>query len=315
MNIVFLDKKTFSNSIDLNALETEHSLTSYETTTPEQVVSRCIHADVVITNKVVIDSDTLSLLPDLKLICIAATGTNNVDLEAAKALNVRVCNVSGYSTPSVAQYVFSQLLAHFQQIVDHNANTQAGNWSKSETFCILGQPIDELKDKTIAIVGYGTLGRKVADIATAFDMQVIIAERPGETPREGRVVFEEAMSQADIVTLHCPLTPQTQDLINQDTLALMKPNAILVNTARGAVVNSQALYTALKQKQIALAIVDVLEQEPPPHDHILLQGDLTNLVVTAHIAWASQQAQQRLINLIARNISAFQQGQPTNVVA
>jgi len=314
LEAVFLDSKTFSSNISFATIEqTVTTLTCYQTTTVEQVIERCKNADIIITNKVVLTAEMLVQLPQLKLICIAATGYNNIDVEAAKKYNIAVTNVSGYAGNSIAQYVFAQLLEYYQQTSHHNHNTAQGHWQKSDTFCYHGNAITELAGKTLAVIGYGCLGKTVANLATAFDLTVLISERPkSKTIRQGRVSFEQAITQADIISLHCPQTPDTTNLINTAVLTKLKENAVLVNTARGALVYSIDLLTALKNKQIGYAVLDVLEQEPPLADHPLLlalQDDsVNNLKITAHIAWASSESQQRLINLLSENIAAFKKG-------
>jgi glycerate dehydrogenase len=311
MEAIFLDLKTFSQKISLECIKQQvGSLITYETTAAEQLISRGQKAEILITNKVVLSKHTLEQLPNLKLICIAATGMNNVDLNAAKTLGMTVMNVSGYSQPSVSQYVFAQMLEYFSNTSQHISNTQQGRWQTSDTFCVHGAGSQELAGKSIGIVGYGNLGQAVATIAQAFGMTVLIAERPNvSTIRPGRLSFTDVLKQADIISLHCPQIPETENLINETSLALMKPNALLINTARGAIVNSNDLLHALKKKQIAHAILDVLEQEPPSQDHplikALINNEATNLTLTAHIAWASIESQQRLINLIADNINTF----------
>jgi glycerate dehydrogenase len=276
-------------------------------TTPAQVLLRCTDAEIILSNKVVLNRAILSQLPHLKIICITATGINNVDIDAARELGIAVTNVSGYAKNSVAQYVFAQLLAYYSQVEDHNNNTRAGQWQTSETFCMHGKGSDELAGKTMGIIGYGALGSKVASIARAFDMDVLIAERPNAVKiRSDRVAFNQAIAQADIISLHCP---QTAD---KDVFNCMKDNAVLINTARGALINNHDLLAALNNNQFAGAILDVLEQEPPAKDHILLAAQSPKLKITAHIAWASQQAQQALLNLVAANITAFKQGRRTN---
>lgn len=314
MQAVFLDQQTFSDTISFDAIKAEVSeLVCYPTTPAEQVISRCQHAEIIITNKVVLDQNILAQLPKLKLICIAATGYNNIDINAAKELGIAVTNVSGYAGQSVAQYVFAQILNYYQNIQSHNANTKKGLWQKSATFCLHGNAIKELAGKTLAIIGYGNLGKAVENIAKAFAMKVMISERPSaSTIRNGRTSFNEAIKKADIISLHCPQTPETENLINADVLLEMKNTAMLINTARGALVNSKDLLHALKNKQIAFAALDVLEQEPPANDHPLLQSNLDNLVISAHIAWASSEAQQRLIALLANNIAAFNNQQSLN---
>ena len=316
MRAVFLDYQTFSQSLDLSTInQVVSNLNLHATTSPSQVVQHSANAEIILTNKVELSRETLSQLPDLKLICVTATGINNVDIAAAKALGIAVTNVSGYAKNTLAQYIFAQLLAHFSQIEHHNRNTQQGLWQKSETFCLHGNGSIELAGKSIAIIGYGALGQKVADIAKAFDMTVLIAERAGATTiRPERMAFLAAIEQADIISLHCPQTPETQGMFNAELFARMKTSAILINTARGALINNQDLLSALNNDEIACAILDVLEQEPPPKDHILLAAQSPKLKITAHIAWASQQAQQALLNLVARNITAFKQGEHTNRV-
>ena len=318
MKAVFLDSKTFSENISFDTIEQQvTSLTCYPSTTEKEVLERCKNADIVITNKVIFTAEMLAQLPQLKLICIAATGYNNIDVEAASKHNIAVTNVSGYAGNAIAQYVFAQILEYYQQTSHYNANTKQGHWQKSDSFCHHGNAITELAGKTLAVVGYGYLGKSVAKLANAFDMKLLISERPSSTSvRQGRVSFDQAIAQADILSLHCPQTKETTNLINKDVLANMKPNALLINTARGPLVNSIDLLAALKRKQIAYAVLDVLEQEPPPADHPLLialqNNEVDNLKITAHIAWASSESQQRLINLLSENIAAFKQGNKLN---
>lgn len=314
MRAVFLDYQTFSPSLDLSVLrQTVSKLDLYPVTTPAQVLLRSIDAEIVLSNKVILNRAILSQLPHLKLICITATGINNVDIDAARELGIAVTNVSGYAKNSVAQYVFAQLLAYYSQIEDHNNNTRTGQWQASDTFCMHGKGSDELAGKTIGIIGYGALGSKVATIARAFDMRVLIAERPKAVAiRIDRVAFEQVISQADIISLHCPQTAETEGLFDKKIFNGMKDSAVLINTARGALINNHDLLAALNNNQLACAILDVLEQEPPPKDHILLAAQSTKLKITAHIAWASQQAQQALLNLVAANIKAFKQDERTN---
>ena len=314
MRAVFLDYQTFSPSLDLSILQQVVSqLDLHAITTPAQVLLRCTDAEIILSNKVVLNRAILSQLPHLKIICITATGINNVDIDAARELGIAVTNVSGYAKNSVAQYVFAQLLAYYSQVEDHNNNTRAGQWQTSETFCMHGKGSDELAGKTMGIIGYGALGSKVASIARAFDMDVLIAERPNAVKiRSDRVAFNQAIAQADIISLHCPQTAETEGLFDKDVFNCMKDNAVLINTARGALINNHDLLAALNNNQFAGAILDVLEQEPPAKDHILLAAQSPKLKITAHIAWASQQAQQALLNLVAANITAFKQGRRTN---
>jgi len=317
MRAVFLDKQTFSSAIDFTAIEQQVTqLVCYANTSPAEVIARCLDADIIITNKVQLTAEILSALPNVKLICISATGYNNVDIDAASHLNIAVTNVSGYAGQSVAQYVFAQLLEYFQQTSHHNSNTAQGLWSSNDTFCYHGNSISELAGKTLGIIGYGSLGKAVATIAQAFNMKVLISERPkASTIRPERVAFEQVIEAADIISLHCPQTPDTQNFINESVLSRMKNTAVLVNTARGALIDESALLNALKTNKIAYAILDVLSQEPPSAAHILLNNPLINLKITAHIAWASREAQQRLIELLSQNILAFAQGKKLNRLA
>ena len=318
MKAVFLDSQTFSENISFKTIEQQVTeLICYATTKTEQVVERCHDADLIITNKVVLTAEMLEALPKLKLICISATGYNNVDIAAAVQKQVAVTNVSGYASNSVAQYVLAQMLEYYQQTSHHNKNVEQGCWQNSETFCYHGNAISELAGKTLGLLGYGSLGQAVAKLAQAFGMTLLVSERPNAIIiRQGRVSFADVLAQADVLSLHCPQTDETTNLINANTLAKMKSNAMLINTARGALVNSVDLLTALTTKKIAYAVLDVLEQEPPPADHPLLnalaQNKLTNLKITAHIAWASGEAQQRLIDLLSDNIAAYRRGEMLN---
>ncbi|WP_076420208.1 D-2-hydroxyacid dehydrogenase [Colwellia sp. UCD-KL20] len=307
MHAVFLDKKTFNSSSSTESINKQvNQLVCFDTTAPNKIIERCINADIIITNKVILSEKILKQLPQLKLICIAATGTNNVDLKAASRLNIAVTNVAGYAKQSVAQYVFSQILEYYNQTTHHHQNVENGLWPESDTFCVLGNPITEIANKTLGIIGYGDLGSSVEKIALAFGMKVLIAERnDAKHIRESRHSFEYVCKHADIISLHCPHVPSTEHLINAHSLALMKPSAMLINTARGAIIDNSALLDALNNKIIAYAVLDVLDCEPPPPNHMLLSNQPENLKVTAHIAWASNEAQSRLLDLVAQNIKAF----------
>jgi glycerate dehydrogenase len=316
MLTIFLDLQTFHSKISLTNIEKQtNTLICYPTTQPETVVSRCQGAEIIITNKVILSADILKQLPQLKLICIAATGTNNVDINKAAYLGIAVTNVSGYANNSVSQYIFSQILEYYSQTSHHHKNTEQGLWQTSPTFCYHGNGVTELAGKTLGIIGYGSLGQSVARLAKAFGMKVMIAERKNASDiREGRNSFTQVLENSDIISLHCPQTIETEHLVNDDFLQKMKSTAMLINTARGALIDNQALIHALTNNHITYAVLDVLEQEPPPKDHPLLGCHLQNLKITAHIAWASSQAQQQLIDLIADNILAFKQGQSVNRV-
>lgn len=314
MKAVFLDHNTFDSAINLDAIKAQVTqLTCFAHTKTEEIITRSFDAEIVITNKVVFTEAILSALPNLKLICISATGYNNVDIDAANRLNIAVTNVSGYSTTSVSQYVFAQLLEYYQKTSHHNKNTEQGLWQTSDSFCYHGHGFNELAGKTLGIVGYGNLGKAVEKIALAFQMKVLISDRPNaSTIRAQRTPFEQVLEQSDIVSLHCPHTPDNENLINEETLGRMKKTAVLINTARGALVDEQALHQAIKDNKIAYAILDVLKQEPPSASHPLIQAQLPQIKITAHIAWASMESQQRLFNLLAENIQAYKNNSSLN---
>jgi len=311
MNITVLDAATLANT-SLDALAQLGKLTCYDLTAKEQVVERCQDADIVISNKVVIDQHAMSKLTNLKLICVAATGTNNINLVAAKEHNIAVTNVAGYSTPSVVQHTFTlitNLLGNTHRYIN---DCQQGLWQQSPMFCRLDYSFNEIAGKTLAIVGYGSLGKAVADVARAFGANVIISERKGQTPREGRVSFNDALTAADIISVHCPLTDETRNQIAAAELSMMKPSAIIINTARGGIINEADLADALANNIIAGAGVDVLSKEPAEQENPLALYKGENLLLTPHIAWASQESIVRLVNEIALNIQAFNQGEVRN---
>ena len=268
----------------------------------------------MVSNKVVLDRPLLEQLPELKLICVSATGTNNVDLQAAAERGIAVTNVTGYGTATVAQHTFCLILALTTRLLEYQAAVRRGDWQRSDMFCLMDYPIREIAGKTLGIVGYGTLGKGVARIAEAFDMQVLLAQRPGGKPQAGRLPLNELLPQVDILTLHCPLTPETQNLIGATELALMRPDALLINTARGGIVDERALANALRKGALGGAGVDVLTREPPTNDQPLLQADIPNLIVTPHNAWASREARQRLLDGVAENIRDYLAGGSANRV-
>lgn len=313
---VFLDLATVSKD-DINLSSLQQAVpdwTYWSTTRPQETATRIKNAEIVVTNKVILDRETLRSCQELKLICIAATGTNNVDLETAKELGIRVCNVAGYSTPSVVQVVFAMILSLTTRQTEHTQAVSAGRWQQSEQFCLLDFPFSELSGRRIGIVGHGGLGKAVARVAEAFGMEVILANRPGSGPTPGRMPLQELLPQVDILSLHCPLTEQTRDLIGAEELELMKPDALLINSARGGIANEAALAHALLTGQIGGAGVDVLSQEPPTGENPLLASGIPNLILTPHIAWASRESRQRLINEIAANIDAHLSGRERNRV-
>ncbi len=280
----------------------------FDRSPPEQLDDHLAGAAVALTNKVVIDRATMRRHPELRLICVLATGMNNIDLDAATERGIAVKNVTAYGASSVSQHVFMLILMLARQQQRYQWAIERGDWSRGDHFCLLDYPIEDLAGKTLGIIGYGELGRAVARLGEAFGMTPLIAERKGRPPRPGRLPFEQVVAEADVLSLHCPLTPETAGLIDATTLAAMKPTAWLINTARGGLIDEPALARALDRGDIAGAALDVLSEEPPPPDHPLL-ALRDNLIVTPHIAWAARSARQRIIDLTADNIRAFLSGQ------
>jgi glycerate dehydrogenase len=250
----------------------------------------------------------------LKLICVAATGTNNVDVATAAKNNIAVCNVRGYAADSVVQHVFMLILNLSRRYNQYQQALQRGEWQRSEHFCFLTYPIESLTGKTLGIIGYGELGRAVARMAEHFGMQILIAESVVGKDKPDRIPIDELLLQSDFVSLHCPLTEQTRDLIGERELSLMKDTACLINTARGGIVNEEALLKAVKTQQIAGAATDVLTVEPPANGHPFLDAHLPNLIITPHIAWGAKQARQTLLEKVASNIDAWLNGNVINQV-
>jgi glycerate dehydrogenase len=317
MKGVFLDLASLAEQdLDLGAFEqTLDDWRTFPATAPDDRLAHIGDAEVVVLNKVVLDDAILRAAPSLRLVCITATGYNNVATDTARELGIVVSNVVAYATDSVVQHVFALMLAHHTRLFDYTAAVQRGEWSRSPQFCLLDFPVRELRGMTLGIVGYGELGHGVARIAEAFGMRVLVSQRPGGEPRPGREPFETVLRESDVITLHLPLLENTHHLIDADALALMKPSALLINTARGAIVDNAALADALRRGVIGGAGIDVLDVEPPPLDHPLLASDIPNLIVTPHSAWAGRQARQNVVNETVENIRAFQAGAPRNRVA
>ncbi|WP_421864045.1 2-hydroxyacid dehydrogenase [Motiliproteus sp.] len=316
MKAVFLDQGSLDRSdLDLSAIAAQvDELMLFDRTQPSEVAARLAGVQIAIVNKVVLDAALIESLPNLKLICIAATGTNNVDLQAAAKQGVVVSNCQGYGTASVVQHTLCLMLALATRLPDYSAAVQRGDWGRSEQFCLLDFPIMELAGKTLGIVGYGELGQGVARIAEALGMEVLIAARPGTVPAEGRLALEQLLPRVDLLSLHCPLTDQSRHLIDSRALALMKPGALLINAARGGIVDEPALAQALKSGHLGGAAMDVLSQEPPRDGNVLLDPDIPNLILTPHSAWGSQEARQRIVEQIGENIEAFIQSAPIRAV-
>jgi glycerate dehydrogenase len=312
MKIAFLDRSTFSDPIVFPIARLAADWQEHARTTADQVLTHAADATVVVTNKVKLPAALLEKLPQLKLVAVAATGVDHIDLDAARRLGIAVCNVRDYATHSVPEHVFTVLLALRRNLFAYAAAATNGAWSRAENFCLLDWPINDLAGSTLGILGGGSLGQSVAKLAAAFGMRVLLAEQRGAPLRPGRTAFEQVLVEADVLSLHLPLTPTTRNLIGASELARMKPSAILINSARGGVVDELALVAALRAGMIAGAAVDVLTAEPPPADHVLLTAKLPNLIVTPHIAWASLQAQQTMADQVVDNIAAFLRGERRN---
>lgn len=311
MKAVFLDLNSLDcGDLNLSALKAEFTgFKSYPSTAPQQVAKRIAGADVVIVNKVVLDRETLSAAIQLKHICIAATGTNNIDLQTASELGISVSNCQAYGTASVSQHVMALMLALHTNLIPYNDAARNGKWARAEQFCLLDYPIQELSGKTLGIVGYGNLGAGVAQLAGAFGMSVVIAQRIGGDTVGGRLALPELLPQVDVLSLHCPLTEETRDLIDANAIDQMKTGAFLINASRGGIVNENDLADALRRGKLAGAATDVLSEEPPVNGNPLLADDIPNLIITPHSAWGSVQARQRIVDQIAESIAGFKRGE------
>ena len=316
MRAVFLDYGTVSNG-DLDTGPLERALPGiviHARTAQEDVPARISGFEAVLANKSRIDGTTIRANPQLRFIALTATGVDNVDLAAAREAGVAVCNLRDYCTASVAQHVFALLLALTHKVGDYDALVTEGRWQAAGQFSVFPYPIRELRGRLLGIVGYGTLGKAVASIARAFGMRVEIANRPGGAAQDGRRDLDELLPDLDALTLHCPLTDATRGLMSRERLARMKPEAVLINTARGALVDAVALAAALKAGRVGGAGIDVLEREPPAPDHPLLDPSIPNLIVTPHVAWAAREARQRCLDEIALNVQSFLTGGRRNRV-
>lgn len=281
----------------------------------EDVATRIAGASVVLSNKVMLDRHVLESTGDLRFVSVMATGTNNVDLDAARDLDIDVSNATGYATPSVVQHTLSLMLALSNNLVRYVGDVRAGRWQESKVFCRLDHPITEMSGKTLGIVGFGELGSNVARVAEAFGMTILKSARPGGSGSGDRIRFEDLLPQVDYLSLHCPLTAETENLLNARTLRLMQPHAFVVNTARGALIDSDDLIEALRAGIIAGAAIDVLATEPPVDgDDPLLAAGLPNLLVTPHNAWGARESRERLVEQMRENIESFVRGQPTRLV-
>src|SRR4051812_12931608 len=317
MKIIVLDGYTLNpGDLSWNGLKNLGEVEIYDRTPHEKITERCQGAAIVLTNKTPLNRDTLSQLPSLKYIGLLSTGYNVIDIDAARDKGIVVCNVPGYGTASVVQMTFALLLELCQHVQQHSDAVMNGEWSRSADWCFWKTPLIELSGKTMGIIGLGNIGMKVADVAAAFDMNVIAASRT-QTDQSFRKNFEwmsidQVFEEADVVSLHCPLTPETKGMINQNKLARMKKSAFLLNTSRGPLIIEQHLADALNNDVIAGAALDVVSTEPPPADNPLFHAK--NCIITPHIAWATKEARTRLLKIVVDNVDAFLKGRPVNVV-
>lgn len=317
MHGVILDADSLGTDIDIEPVTS--LLDTWDVhpyTSVEQVGDRIRNATVVLSNKIRLDDAVMKQSPELRYISVMATGTNNVDLAAARSLNINVSNAVGYATPSVVQHTLSLILCLARSIPQYLNEVKAGKWQESEVFCLLNHPMMEINGKTLGIVGYGELGKGVATAASALGMNLLISERPGhkgQKPREGRCEFETLLAESDFISLHCPLTEETQHLINAETLSKTKLGAFLINTARGGLVDSHALLASLNSGHLAGAAIDVLDVEPAATDEPLVT-ELPNLLLTPHNAWGAVESRIRLVTQMKENIEGFLGGTPPRVV-
>ena len=315
MEIVILDGATVAaNDLNFSVLEKFGNLTVYDFTDPEEIVKRCQSADAVFCNKIVFTREIFEKLPKLKYVGLFATGYNNIDVKAAKELGITVCNAGSYSTDAVAQHTFGFILNNYTRIADYSRFVLSGGWSESRVFSPVVFPTDEIKGKTLGIIGYGSIGRKVAEIARVFGMRVIVHTR---TVREDGVTefvsLDELLSSSDVVSLHCPLTAENAGMFNAEAFAKCKDGAYFINTARGGLVNEQALFDALESGKLSGAAVDVICTEPMPKDCVLLKAK--NITITPHSPWTPFTTRNRVLEIARQNYEAFLSGSPQNVVS
>ena len=314
--IVFLDRDTIAPQISLTPPDFPHQWQEYPRTSPEQVVERLQQATIVINNKVPLRAEVLQHCPNVKLIAMAATGYDCVDIDYCRERGIAVANIRGYAVNTVPEHAFTLMLALRRSLAAYQQDVKEGEWQKSGQFCFFHHPVHDLAGSTLLLVGTGSIGSKMKRLAEAFDMRVLLAERKGVTEaRPGYTLWEQALAEADVISLHCPLTVDTRHLIDADAFALMKKRPVLINTARGNIVDEEALEAALLSGQISAAGFDVAAIEPAPTDSLLVRlTRLHNFILTPHIAWASEQAQQTLADQLIANIEHFMAGEPHNRV-
>lgn len=315
MKMLLSDCSTLAqnNDLDITVFEKYGDVVYNKNISRDELLATAHEYDMILCNKTIIDKAVIERAKKLKYIGLFATGYNNIDITAAKEHGITVCNAGSYSTSAVAQQVFAYILNHYNSVNRYNDFVQGGGWRSSPTFSVLCFPTDELKDKTIGIIGYGSIGKRVAEIALAFEMRVLVYTRtPKDDNRVTFVSLDELLKSSDIVTPHCPLNDESKEMFNKDTFAKMKDGAFFINTARGGVVNEQDLSDALVSGKLSGAAVDVLTQEPMSKDCVLLNAP--NLIITPHTAWAPIATRQRLLHIVEDNVKAFLSGIPKNAV-
>ena len=311
--IVFLERDTIQAGF--RRPNFDHEWVEYADTLPPEVAERAQPASIIISNKLSLGEPQLAHAPDVKLIAIAATGSDCVDLDYCRRRDITVCNVRGYAVNSVPEHVLMLMLALRRNLLAYRADVQAGRWQQSKQFCLLVHPLHDIKSSTIGIVGYGSIGKSMAQLAESVGMKVLISEhKNAKSIRAGRTAFDEVLAQSEVVTLHCPLTADTRDMFGGREFEIMKRSALLINTARGALIQDQALMAALREGLIAGAASDVLREEPPRDGSPLLDLNLPNFIVTPHVAWASEEAMQALADQVIDNLEAFVTGRAQNVL-
>ena len=317
MKIVFLDRKTIGEDIDLTDFETLGEVVTYEMSQPEEVPERVVDADVIIVNKVPVNEQTIGTAQNLKLVCVAATGTNNLDKDYLDKRGIEWRNAAGYSTTIVAQHTFAMLFYLLEKLRYYDDYVKNGSYQKNDVFTWFGEPFTELAGKTWGIIGLGEIGRRVADIAKAFGCHVIYYSTSGKNsnPDYERVVFDELLERSDIISIHAPLNDRTENLMDRQAFGRMKSNAVLINVGRGPIVNENDLLWALNENKIAAAGLDVISVEPMRKDNPLYgYKDSSRLIITPHIAWATNEARQRLVDEAYLNLEAFIDGEERNRV-
>lgn len=307
MKAVFLDRNTLSERIDVDIPKGVNQWVAFQKTAPDEIVQRLKPADIAIVNKVKIDEAILRQLPNLKLIHLTATGMDNIDREAARALGIEVKNVAGYSTESVTEHFFMLLLSAMRALKTYHESVADGTWQKDGRFCLTEPAVLELHGKTLGIIGVGNIGKSITKVARAFGMRVLWAERQGVAPRnEEYTDFGKVLSQSDIIALTCPLTPETKHLVNEEFISKLRKKPLLINVSRGAVVDPQAVYEAIESNRIMGFAADVFEKEPPAADDPLLKiANHPRVIYTPHIAWASEHAQDKLWRILKQQVEEF----------